>query len=179
MIAIDNNGTIEILKEIPKSWGKTIGYNYSDKATIYADGFRELVIPTFDPITQRMTQKLIFDAVNDVFTYEVVDFTLVEIDTNLLTKEDNEDRTELSILTSKGVRLYEKTKNRLIRRNKKGLITKLRAKKVREILHPAFRLLLTGDLDLANDLAVLIPTNSNADIEAELVNFKTNLAEIQ
>ena len=37
-------------------------------------------------------------------------------------------------------------------------------------------MLNTGDIDLANDKAILIPTNANADVEAELIWFKNELS---
>lgn len=104
----------------------------------------------------------------------MIDFTVEQLTAN----EEVIDRNDQEILERKGLNLYQKTKNRLIRRNKKGLLTKLRAKKVREILHPVFLLLNTGDIDLANDKAVLIAVNANADIEAELTWFKAQLTEL-
>ncbi len=104
--------------------------------------------------------------------------TQQEIDAISLIKEEVDDRNDQEILERKGLNLYQKTKNRLIRRNKKGLITKTRCKKVREYLHPIFLLLKTGDIDLANDKAILLPTDANADINTELVLFKSKLAAL-
>jgi len=46
------------------------------------------------------------------------------------------------------------------------------------LLHPVFLLLRTGDIDIANDKAILIPVNGNAAIETELVWFKAQLAQL-
>lgn len=130
-------------------------------------------------LTDKIPNNLIKPIWNGIDWIESI--TQKEIDANLLVTEENEHKSDQEKLETKGLNLYQKTKNRLIRRNKKGLLTKLRAKKVREILHPVFLMLNTGDIDLANDYAVnpvKIPTNSNADIEAELVWFKTQLTEL-
>jgi len=177
MIAIEKNGVIEIFSTIPNKWNGTNGYNYEDASIHYVDGFRNVVEPQYNTTTQ-YKGSMIYDAINNVFTYQVIDFTAEQLASNLTIKEETEDKNDQVVLTDKGVRLYEKTKNRLIRRNKKGLLTKLRAKKVREILHPIFLKLRTGDIDLANDTAILIPVNTNADVEAELVWFKSELAQL-
>jgi len=111
-------------------------------------------------------------------TMWIESITQQEIDAISLIKEEVDDRNDQEILERKGLNLYQKTKNRLIRRNKKGLITKTRCKKVREYLHPIFLLLKTGDIDLANDKAILLPTDANADINTELVLFKSKLAAL-
>lgn len=180
MKAIDINGEIKTFSNIPNKWNGTNGYNYEDPSVWYVDGFRDVVEPQYNSTTS-YKGGLIYDEVNNVFTYEVIDFSVEQLATNLTIKEEGENKSDFEILTTKGQRLYEKTKERLIRRNKKGLLTKLRVKKVREILHPVFLYLKNGDIDLANDYAidpVKIPTNSNADIEAELVWFKGQLTEL-
>jgi len=173
MVAIEKNGEIKIFSTIPNKWNGTNGYNYEDASIHYVDGFRSVIEPTYNTTTQRKGA-MIYDEINNVYTYEVINFTAEQLTAN----EEVVDRNDQEILERKGLNLYQKTKNRLIRRNKKGLITKLRAKKVRELLHPVFLLLKTGDIDIANDKAVLIAVNSNADIEAELDWFKLQLTEL-
>jgi len=177
MIAIEIKGKIKTFNNIPETWNNVIGYNYSESSVHYKDGFRKVIEPTYNSETQ-YKGVLIFDSKLDVFTYEVINYTVEQITSNLTAKEDVEDKTDLGTLEFKGKNLYEKTKNRLIRRNKKGLITKLRAKKVREILHPTFLLLKTGDIDLANEKAILIAVNSVVDVEKELVWFKAELQNL-
>lgn len=174
MVAIDINGTIKTFNSIPETWKNTIGYNYFDASIHYVDGFRNVVEPSFNTTTS-YKGSMIYDSVNNVFTYAVIDYTVEELAANLLITEENEDRSDIEVLQTKGTRLFIKTKERLIRRRKKGLITKARTKTVREILHPIFLLLRTGDIDIANDKAISIPVNANASIEAELVWFKAEL----
>ena len=177
MVAIEKNGEIKTFTNIPSEWNHTIGYNYEDASVHYVDGFRNVVEPSFNSTTQHKGG-MIYDAVNNVFTYQVIDFTVEEITANLLIAEETQDKSDQEILERKGLNLYEKTKNRLIRRNKKGLITKTRCKKVREYLHPIFLLLRTGDIDLANEKALALTVDANADINAELVWFKAQIAEL-
>jgi len=177
MIAIEINGQIQTFSAIPDKWNHTLGYNYEDASIHYVDGFRNVVEPQYNTTTQ-YKGSIIYDNVNNVFTYAVIDFTQEQIDTNLVIKEDSEDKSDQDILNDKGIRLYEKTKKRLIRKNKKGNLNKAKCKKVREALHPTFLKLRTGDIDLANDTAILIPVNSNTDVESELVWFKDQLAQL-
>jgi len=93
--------------------------------------------------------------------------------------EDAQDLAEHLLLEEKGAELIYRTKKRLIRRFKKALITKPQAKKVREILNPIFQFLKTGDLDIANDKAILLPIETNANVQGELTWFKEKLTEIQ
>ena len=170
-----NNGYLEI----PNNWKTTENkYNTLDSSVHFADGFRTVVEPIIDEATQ-YKGVIFYDEINDVVTYNVITYTQAEIDANLVSKEEKEDKSDLEILERKGGNLYEKTKKRLIRRNKKGLITKTRCKKVREYLHPIFLLLRTGDIDIANDLALTLTVDANADINAELVWFKAEIAQLK
>jgi len=174
MVAIEKNGEIKVFPNIPDTWNHTIGYPYEDATIHYIDGFRNVVEPQYNTATQRKGA-MVYDNVNNVFTYEVVNLTEEE----LTAKEEIEDKSDQQVLTDKGQRLYEKTKSRLIRRNKKGLITKARCKKVREYLHPIFLLLNTGDIDIANDKALLLTVDVNADVNNELVWFKAEIAQLK
>ena len=177
MIAIEIKGEIKTFNNIPETWNRTLGYNYCSSAVHHKDGFREVVEPTYNSETQ-YKGVMIFDSKLDVFTYEVINYTTQELAVNLTTKEDTDDRSDIERLMTRGTNLFTRTKERLVRRRKKGNITKARCKTVREILHPVFLLLRTGDIDIANDRAVLIPVNGNASIEAELVWFKAELQSL-
>jgi len=174
MKAIQIGNEIKTFTTIPDKWNHTIGYNYEDPSVWYVDGFRDVLEPSYNSTTS-YKGGMIYDAVNNVFTYAVIDFTLEELATNLLVTEENEDKSDIERLITRGTNLFTRTKERLVRRRKKGTITKVRCKTVREILHPVFLLLRTGDVDIANDKAILIPVNANASIEAELVWFKAEL----
>jgi len=174
MIAIQIGNEIKTFTTIPETWNHTIGYQYEDASIHYVDGFRNVVEPQFNTAIQ-YKGSMIYDAVNNVFTYEVINFTTQELAVNLTTKEDTDDRSDIERLMTRGTNLFTRTKERLVRRRKKGVITKARCKTVREILHPIFLLLRTGDIDIANDKAILIAVNGNASIEAELVWFKAEL----
>jgi len=105
--------------------------------------------------------------------------TQAEIDAYTTLKEEAEDLIDLELLEAKGLELYHRTKKRLIRRRKKGLITANQAKKVREILNPIFQFLKTGDLDIALDKTNLLAVDLNANVQGELTWFKERLTEIQ
>lgn len=177
MKAIDINGTIKTFNTIPETWNHTLGYNYEDPSIWYIDGFRDVVEPQYNSTTS-YKGSMIYDSVNNVFTYAVIDYTVEELAANLLVAEENEDKSDIETLINRGGKLVTRTKERLVRRRKKGTITKARTKTVRELLHPVFILLNTGDIDIANDKAILIPVNANNAIETELVWFKAEVATL-
>ena len=157
--------------EIPNNWKTTENkYNTLDSSVHFADGFRTVVEPIVDTTTQRKGT-LYYDSILDIVTYHLIEYTQEELSNQVAEKEENENKKIFDNLTNKGNRLYTITKKRLIR---KGEISK----KVREILHPCFAVLVMGDIDIANDIAMSIAVNSNPDVEAELVWFKNKLMEI-
>jgi hypothetical protein len=174
MVAIDINGQIKTFNNIPDTWNHTIGYNYEDASIHYVDGFRSVIEPQYNSTTS-YKGGMIYDEINNVFTYAVIDYTVEQLTANLSIQEDTEDKSDIERLITRGTNLFTRTKERLVRRRKKGNITKARCKTVRDILHPIFLLLRTGDIDIANDKAILIAVNSNAAIESELVWFKAEL----
>lgn len=113
---------------------------------------------------------------DNTFT-EVVETITAEEIANAIA--DIEDLAEQLLLDEAGQQLIYRTKKRLLRRIKKNLITKPQAKKVREILNPIFQFLKTGDLDIANDKAILLAVETNANVQAELVWFKARILELQ
>jgi len=177
MIAIQINNEIKTFTTIPNKWNGTNGYNYEDASIHYIDGFRDVVEPQYNSTTS-YKGSMIYDAVNNVFTYEIIDFTSEQLAANLLIVEETEGKSDIEKLVNHGGKLVTRTKERLVRRRKKGTITKARTKTVREILHPIFILLNTGDIDIANDKAILIPINANNAIETELVWFKAELQNL-
>lgn len=116
---------------------------------------------------------------DNTFTEVVETITAEEIANAIADIEDAEDLAEQLLLDEAGQQLIYRTKKRLLRRRKKGLITANQAKKVREILNPIFQFLKTGDLDIANDKAILLAVDANANVQAELVWFKARILEIQ
>jgi hypothetical protein len=178
MIAIQIGNEIKTFNTIPNKWNGTNGYNYEDASIHYIDGFRDVVEPQYNSTTS-YKGGMIYDAINNVFTYEVIDYTVEQLAANLLIVEENEDKSDIDRLITRGTNLFTRTKERLVRRRKKGNITKARCKTVREILHPIFLLLRTGDIDIAEDKAIAIPTHSNVDINNELVWFKVEVSALK
>jgi len=156
--------------------------------TIVNKNTGQLICATFSNFVNTETEIAIDEILTSNFVSPYFNFTTrlfyegatqIEIDAFNAIKEDAEDLTDLQLLEAKGLDLYHRTKKRLIRRRKKGLITANQAKKVREILNPIFLFLKTGDLDIALDKANLLAIDANANVQAELVWFKERLTEIQ
>ena len=77
MVAIEKNGTIQTFNRLPNEWNDEKGYHINfRKITNKEDyGFYDVVVPTYDKITQQLSQ-IFWDADNKVFTYTVsnIDF---------------------------------------------------------------------------------------------------------
>lgn len=90
MIAIDISGQIKVFSSIPKTWNNTLNYHLADNQLHYDDGFRQVVQPTILPTQKKGA--IYFDAVNDNFTYTVIDKTEAEIQNEALSiSESNKD----------------------------------------------------------------------------------------
>lgn len=77
-----NQTPLKLYKQIPVSWKSrrnTINYNLLPESELYADGWRDLVVPSYDLNTQKLGA-LEYDSVNDYVTYQVIDLTPEEID---------------------------------------------------------------------------------------------------
>ena len=75
MKAIEVNGTIKTYNSVPKTWGNSLGVQYSSDSDLEALGFYDVVTPT-----TKESQELgaiEWDADNSVFTYPVVNKTFV------------------------------------------------------------------------------------------------------
>lgn len=65
---------------IPRGWKKNVAnYPESKPDVLYKDGWRNIVEPTINTETQKRGE-LIYDAQNDVVTYQVIDLSLSEIE---------------------------------------------------------------------------------------------------
>lgn len=78
MIAIEKEGQILIFNELPKTWENTLNYPLLDPSEHYDDGWRDFVIPPYNPQTQKLGEKY-FDEEEDVYTYAVENKTIQEI----------------------------------------------------------------------------------------------------
>tara|TARA_R110000782_G_scaffold11975_3_gene35985 strand:+ start:580 stop:1041 length:462 start_codon:yes stop_codon:yes gene_type:complete len=73
MKAIEVNGTIKTYNSVPKTWGNSLGVQYSSDSDLEALGFYDVVTPT-----TKESQELgaiEWDADNSVFSYPVVNKT--------------------------------------------------------------------------------------------------------
>jgi len=67
---------------IPSVWESrpnTINYNQLPESELYADGWRDLVIPSYDSNTQKLGT-IQYDDVNHIVTYPVIDKIVEEIE---------------------------------------------------------------------------------------------------
>lgn len=88
MIAINIDGKIKTFASIPQKWNKIHYYHTLEAQIHYEDGFREVVFPEL--LEGQKRGQLIFDSVNDVFTYEVIDKTAEELEAEKLAKQEQE-----------------------------------------------------------------------------------------
>ncbi len=78
MIANNINGVIKVFNSIPKRWGNTFNYDKLDNSIHYADGFKEMVIPSITSI-QKLGE-VYLDVDNDVYTNYILNKTQEELD---------------------------------------------------------------------------------------------------
>lgn len=83
MKAITVNGTIKVFSTIPSQWNGTFNYQNADPSVHYADGFRDLVRPEYNPLTSKLGD-IYFDAANDNFTYQLIPLTDEELKSRLI-----------------------------------------------------------------------------------------------
>ena len=82
MKAIDILGVITAFNSIPSTWNGILNYNsVNNTAMQVADGWRDLVIPVYDPETQKLGD-LILDEPN--YTYQVLQKTAGELQQDAL-----------------------------------------------------------------------------------------------
>ena len=90
MIANTIKGRIKTFNSIPKVFElkpNVMGYNKLDSSVHYADGFREIVLPTLE--ANQYKKDLYFDAENDIYTYNIENYTEEEIKQQEIYKEFN------------------------------------------------------------------------------------------
>ena len=73
MKAINVNGTIKTYNSVPKTWGNSLGVQYSSDSDLEALGFYDVVTPTIKESQE--LGAIEWDADNSVFTYPVVNKT--------------------------------------------------------------------------------------------------------
>lgn len=78
------NETLKIYGDIPKSWNGINGYHYKSEQEHYSDGWRSVVTPQITE-SEKLGQ-LIYDEVEDVVTYEVIEKTQQEIEAEVMSQ---------------------------------------------------------------------------------------------
>jgi len=78
MKALINTNPIQTFGSLPKIWNNIINFDKASEGVIRENGFRDIVKPEHDSNTQYLSP-LFYDEVNDVFTYNVLDYTEEEI----------------------------------------------------------------------------------------------------
>lgn len=86
--------------------------------------------------------------------------------------EDSNERIDIEEIASD---LYRKYRERLIRKVKKGDITKNQSKTIRLKLQPVFISIILGDMDIAVDMINALSPTSNKKISAEIEFIKNRL----
>jgi len=177
MIYANNiEGTITRFNKLPKIWNRANGYRGSATADqIYADGFRELIIPTitiYQKLGDIVYVPIVYEAIPetdpveysevileiDYYTYQIVDFTQQEIDdydeqilANAVIQE--EDRRE-----NDGINAYKWIREKIRRSKDDGTISTQEFKVLRKNLLPIVIKLNYGGFDVVLDeLDVAIP----------------------
>ncbi len=106
MISNINHTPLRTFQSISDYWKrgniykfKTINYPELSPDRHYADGWREVVIPTIGENQRR--GEIFYDAANDVVTYSVIDFTEEEIKANFLAQAESERESKIQEIQRK------------------------------------------------------------------------------
>lgn len=70
MIAINIDGKIKTFSDYPNTWNNISPYQFAEEDIHYEDGFRPFVTPQLT--AGQKLGAMVYDAVNDVFTYAIV-----------------------------------------------------------------------------------------------------------
>ena len=89
MYAIEIDGKIKTFARPPKTWKGQNGYQYATPEQLEEDGFREVVIPKYDPQYQRLGQVI---KTENGFSKEVINLSREEIVQNFLNKKEQDGR---------------------------------------------------------------------------------------
>lgn len=181
-------GTIKTLKKLPKSFKSltwqngrlTEGYHKLGNSIHEADGFFDLVTPSFDEATQSLgdiyfntyeieTPELVMVTVNE-FTYTLLEKTNAEIVDYLENKEDSEARTKIDEHTQKGENLFGKCERKIWRRRFKDsdANNKLRQSEARDLkkwFAPVYQWLILGNFQQAKAEISKVITNNQAELD--------------
>ena len=147
---------------------------YANRTDLHlGDGWFDLVQPTFNSSTQRVTSNLV-QLSSTEYTYEVVNLTQQEIDDAIAEAENTQDQDEENENIENGRLLLYTTRKRIRRRIKRGLLTANQGKILRREFAPIFQLLLVGDWDLAKEDLDAVQDPSNQALLNEL-NWLRNI----
>jgi len=138
-----------------------------------SDGWKTPIMPVYNSATQRLGTQLL--EVGNDFTYPIINLSQQEIDDLVIANEDAEDEAEVNSVVEDGLKLINRTRKRLIRRVKKGLLNNSQEEKVREAIFDAFVRLSFGSWDLAKNFTDAIPTHNNTKVEEQIQWFKTQI----
>lgn len=144
MIANINDNPYKVYRKLPKVYNGVFNYNsVNNTAQHYADGWRDIVQPTIT-VYQRKGD-LIFDDGNDVFTYEVIDFTAEEI-ADYDQRQEDADASAQKFQKEKndGVVSFDRAFALIYRRLNNGTITVAQAKAFGVSLYPLLEPLYKG-----------------------------------
>jgi hypothetical protein len=123
MKARTENGQIKIYKSLPSEYTKDDGtvilnFRNADAETIEAEGFYDVVKPSFNPLTQTKGE-LYFDAENEIVTYDVTNIDFSQ-DVDIIgedgeTTGDTEKRYKVSDLQSSILSELKQKANHLLK----------------------------------------------------------------
>lgn len=89
-----NENPLKEYSQIPSVWDGKIGYQYSSPDTQYEDGWRDIIIPSYNSQTEKLGD-LYFDETNDYVTYEVIAKTQQEIEAEMLAEAESNSQNAL------------------------------------------------------------------------------------
>jgi hypothetical protein len=168
-------------RQIPSTYKNSLGYNYADFSVHYADGFREIIEPLYNPEIEYKGTELILvvETPYDYFTYGVIPYTPEEIAQMNADKIDALDEQYVLSLEEAGLQLVRRHRKRLRRRVEENTTSFEDAKQVRKILRGIWAELKEGDFDWAlEDAQAINQTTLNNGIKREINWLITRISDL-
>ena len=129
------------------------------------DGWRDVIVPTYDTTTQKIGELIVL---NDTVTYEVINKTQQEIDDEAESGLENEADDKMREHIDKGKKLHNKCYRKIWRKVVKNeTLTKQKGRKLFRWLAPVWTRLILGDFRQASKDIEDVLIDNDVELQTE------------
>ncbi len=153
-------------------------YDKLSNSELKKDGWRQVVIPEFNPDTQRLGA-LLYDKTNDVVTREVIDKSQEEIDQETQSRLDADSSSQkFEDDRQKGMEFFDRFLKFMQREVDNGRLTQTQADNADDILFDALLPCSYGKFKISQKRLNAIQEPSNAKLKALLDKAKQQVSDL-